>query len=207
MTDTGVLQRIGHGYYVAVPEHLRGRPWRPAIESVALGVGVADYGRDQTALMGISAARLHRAVPRALSVGIVAVSGRRTPKTLSVGRVVFVTRVTDRLDLQAVETEIVAGLMTTPEQTALDLADRPGLAGISPITASEAITNLAERLDWNHTETLARNQRKRPALARLRWLAAAAGRSDPQPRRGRLVPSLGLRPVAPVDETLFGIEP
>lgn len=207
MTHTGVLERIGHGYYLAVPDHLRGHSWRPEIEGVALGIGVADYGRSRTALMGISAARLHRAVPRALAVGIVAIDGRRTPKELSAGRVVFVTRSVNRLDLQIVDTEIVSGMMTTIEQTVVDLADRPNLGGVGPSSVSEAITDLVGRIDWDHTVNLALAQRKRPAVARLRWLAAAIGLSLSAPIPKQPVPSLGLRPATAVDPLPYGIEP
>lgn len=207
MTRTGVLQRIGHGYYLAVPDHLRGRAWRPEIEGVTLGIGVADYGRSHVSLMGISAARLHRAVPRALAVGTIAVDGRRTPKELTIGRVVFVTRNVDRLDLQVVETEVVSGMMTTPEQTAVDLADRPTLSGVGPASVSEAITNLVGRIDWDHTVDLALKQRKRSAVTRLRWLAAAVGLSLSAPVPKQPVPSLGLRPATAVDPLPYGIEP
>src|SRR5680860_1320854 len=65
---SGSVQKLSHGLYLIVPEERRGQFWRPPIEAVALGVAVASYGRDVVALMGISAARLHSAIPRALAV-------------------------------------------------------------------------------------------------------------------------------------------
>src|SRR5438874_12539652 len=67
LARTGVLDRLAHGYYLLVPEEHRGAFWRPEVEGVALGVTVADYGRDAVALMGPSAARLLGAIPRALA--------------------------------------------------------------------------------------------------------------------------------------------
>ena len=65
MEITGALRRIAAGYYVVTPpDHISDSSWRPSIEDLALGVAVADYG-DDAALMGLSAARYHGAVPRA----------------------------------------------------------------------------------------------------------------------------------------------
>ena len=50
---------------------------RPTLEGLALGIARRDYGAKGAALMGMSAARKHGVVPRALGVGIVAVPNQR----------------------------------------------------------------------------------------------------------------------------------
>jgi hypothetical protein len=78
LTRSGALHRVATGYYAAVPDDQRDRPWQPELESVALGVAAADEGVESVALMGLSAARVHGAVPRALGVAVVAASRRTT---------------------------------------------------------------------------------------------------------------------------------
>lgn len=193
MTRQGVLERLAHGYYLVVPDDRRGTEWRPGIEAVALGLAVADYGRDATTLMGAAAGRLLRAIPRALRTATVAVAARRPPVTTSVGEVQFVTRRVADLDRQRATTEVTVGWTTTEEQTALDLADRPTLGGITPETAAEAIRVLAPRLDLGLVRELAARQRKRGALRRLYW---ATGIVPPDVSTRRPVPTRGLPGIA-----------
>ena len=69
---------------------------RARLEAVAYGICAADYGADAVVLMGLSAARLHGAVPRALAVAVVAVGKNRPNLTLGDrdALVVFVRRET-----------------------------------------------------------------------------------------------------------------
>lgn len=162
MTRTGALVKIAHGYYARVPERYRGRTWHPTVEGVGLGVAVADYGAENAALMGITAARVLGAVPRALDTAVVAVPRQRPGLTTAFGRVTFVTRDVQKLDLQRIETEIVNGYATTPEQTVLDLVDRPALGGITETAAREAARALLARCDTALMRELAIAQRSLP---------------------------------------------
>ena len=190
-----VLVRLVHGYYVLVPEERRHDYWRPTIEGVALGMAVADHGRDEAALMGLTAARVLGAVPRALATGVVAIPRKRTKLTTVVGTVEFVTRAVATIDLQRVDTDVTAGWTTTPEQTALDLADRPLLGSAAPPTIAEAIRVLGARCDLERVARLSTQQRKRAAWRRLAWVLGL-----PAPFTGDLAPTYGLEGAGdPVD--------
>jgi hypothetical protein len=169
----GVLAKLAAGYYVVVPEHRRGQPWRPEVEDVALALGVADYGLQGSALIGPSAARLLGALPRALSVAVLAVTVHRSPLSTVYGWVVFSKRDISRLDLQRVTTELVVGYSATAEQSILDLAATPRLGGITEEQAAEARRALLWRCDLDIVADLARIQHRRAAFARIRAEAAA----------------------------------
>lgn len=170
MVRTGVLDKLAHGYYLLIPEESRAGHWHPEIEPVALGIAVADYGRDDTALMGPAAARILGAIPRALGTATVAVPKQRPSLRTKFGTIEFVTRKVGALDLQRADTGVVVGWVTTPEQTALDVADRPVLGGITPNTAAEAIRFLATRADPEAVQRLAFAQHKRAAWQRYCWV-------------------------------------
>src|SRR5215471_5263110 len=103
LTRRGALRRLATGYYALVPqERIEDGRWIPGIEAVALGIGQADYGTSSVALMGISAARRHGAIPRAISLGVVAVPKQRLVLRTEIGPVIFVKRDVDRLDLERV---------------------------------------------------------------------------------------------------------
>ncbi|WP_439663172.1 type IV toxin-antitoxin system AbiEi family antitoxin [Lentzea sp. HUAS TT2] len=169
LLDQAVLSHISTGYYALAPMEGLGDPrWRPDLAAVALGVAQADYGRDVVALMSITAARRHGVLPRAIATAVVAVPKQRPVLHTNVGDVVFVKRDVRRLDLERVETELTAGWMTTPEQTALDIAARPGLGGIDEAEVRSVLAALARKIDWGVTEELARDQRRPGALARVK---------------------------------------
>jgi hypothetical protein len=105
LVDRGLLHKVATGYYAVVPPHSTDRTWLPSLEASAYGIAAADYGPEGAVLMGLSAARLHGAVPRALDVAVVAVSKNR-PNLVLADRdatINFVRRDTDRL------TEIAGG--------------------------------------------------------------------------------------------------
>lgn len=208
MADTGALRRVATGYFIAPPDSEVLNPeWRPTLEGVALGIARRDYGAKGAALMGMSAARMHGVVPRALGIGIVAVPKQRPQLRTTYGEVVFVTRQIDRLDLVRTRTDATEGWATGREQTLLDLADRPSLGGVTPESTSEAITALAGNVDWDLVRELAHVQRKYAAIARACWLAAAVLTDPPVPPRfRRAVPAAGLRPATPVEAERYGID-
>lgn len=190
MTGTGALAKLARGYYLLVPEEQRSGFWLPEVEGVALGIAIADYGRDAVALMGPSAARVLGAIPRALATATLAIPRQRKALATTAGQVQFVTREVARLDTQRIVTDITTGWVTTPEQTVLDLADRPSLGGITPATAEEAIQTLTARCDQQLVARLARAQHKIAAWQRYSWLVGLPAPTGPQK-----VPTRGLRGV------------
>jgi hypothetical protein len=64
LARAGVLLRVATGYYAVVPDDQVGQGGRPELEAVALGIAAADQEVDTVALMGLSAARVHGAIPR-----------------------------------------------------------------------------------------------------------------------------------------------
>jgi hypothetical protein len=163
MEQRGLVRRLARGYFAVVPEAERGHEWRAPIEAVALGIAVADYGAEDAALMGITAARILGAVPRALHAAVVAVPRQRPALVTVFGTVHFVKRAVDTLDTQRARTLFVTGYATTPEQTVLDLAARPTLGDVSDDTAEEAIRALWPRCDDARVADLARRQLKQRA--------------------------------------------
>ncbi|MGW5314681.1 type IV toxin-antitoxin system AbiEi family antitoxin domain-containing protein [Nocardia thailandica] len=174
LVDRGVLHRVAHGYYVIVAPDQVGRTWLPALEAVAAGIAASIYGPDHAIVMGISAARVLGAVPRALATAIVAVPRQHRPIALTdrSARVRFVRRDTDTLDAERVETSLGPALVTTPEQTVLDLARRPEL-GNAEAEVRPAIETLYRRSDPVRLAQLATDQRLGAALRRVQsWVAA-----------------------------------
>lgn len=123
----GVLHRVAIGYYIVVPQDMVRRRWLPELEVAAAGIAAAIYWPENAILMGSSAVPAPGAIPRALATAIVAVPKQHRPISL-VDRsavVQFVKRDTDTLDAERVRTQLGPALVTTPEQTVLDLAHRP----------------------------------------------------------------------------------
>ncbi|OMC40023.1 hypothetical protein A5740_26035 [Mycobacterium sp. GA-1841] len=163
----GVLHRLADGYYVVKPPEMAGRQWMPSLESASAGVAAAIFGFDNIAVMGVSAARLHGAIPRALATAIVAVPRQHRPIALSdrPATVRFVKRDITALDVERIESELGPVLVTTPEQTILDLAHRPSL-GDNETDAPAAIAALYARSDRQRLGRLAVEQRRVASLRR-----------------------------------------
>jgi predicted transcriptional regulator of viral defense system len=173
LVAAGVLHRLAGGLYAVVPQEFTGLGWKPGLEAAAGGIGAALFGAEDAVVMGVSAARMHGAVPRALASGVVAVPRQHRPVRLldRDAHVVFVARDVARLDAEMTDTEVGRLLVTGVEQTALDLARRPGLGG-APDQAREAAIVLWERCDRGVLDDLATQQRLRAAARRLReWTA------------------------------------
>jgi hypothetical protein len=165
---TGALHRLATGYYAVVPDDQIDLPWLPELESAAVGIAAADEGADSVALMGLSAARIHGAIPRAIGVAIVATS-RQRPRLRLADRdseIIFVRRDVTRLDVERRRTELGQCWVTTVEQTLLDLAARPDLGGL-PDEAQAGIRALLPRADRAVLQELAAAQRRRATLARI----------------------------------------
>lgn len=207
LAAAGIVRPLSTGYWLVPPaDRLTDPAWRPEVEALALAVGVADYGRDAVALMGISAARHHGALPRALARAVLAVP-RQRPPLLAFGEILFVKRDTARLATEAATTALVAGPVTTVEQTLLDLADRPALGGVDPRQIGETISSLAARADWAEVVDLARGQHLHAGYVRARWVALTTGAvTEAPPAWPPRRPVAGFDLVAPgSDDTAFGI--
>ena len=174
LTDKGLLHRVAPGYYIVVPQEQIGRCWLPGLEAAAAGIASTIYGADHIALMGVSAARILGAIPRALATAVVAVPRAHRPIELADrdATVRFVQRDTDALDLERMQTSLGAALVTSPEQTVLDLARRP-LLGNAEHEVPAAIAHLYRRCDPERLEQLAKPQRLLAALRRAeKWAGA-----------------------------------
>lgn len=165
LTEIGAMKRLATGYYALTPARRLGDTrWMPDHDAVALGMAKASYGPDLVALMGISAARHHGAIPRALAIAVVAAPKQRPVLHAETGQIVWVKRAVTRLDTERIETELGSGWVTTVEQTLLDLADRPKLGGLPMADIEAAIHGLAPRADWKLLRRLAASQHKPAAL-------------------------------------------
>ena len=173
LADRGLLQRVANGYYIVVPQDMVGREWVPSPEAAAAGIASAIYGATHAVLMGISAARVRGVIPRALATAVVAVPGQHRPIRLKDSQSVvhFVKRDTDRLDAERIETRLGPALVTTPEQTVLDLAHRPELGDASDEVPA-AVATLYQRSDHQRLKALAAEQRRTASLRRAeKWAA------------------------------------
>jgi hypothetical protein len=172
LEQVGVLHRLAHGYYTVVPQDQIGANWMPTMEAAAAGIAAARFHPDRAPLMGVSAARLHGALPRALAIAIVAAPVQHDPITLldRPASVRFVKRDTARVDVETVTTELGRALVTSIEQTVLDLARRPPL-NVAEDQISDALRALLPRCEPGVLDALARRQRLRSALARAQGLA------------------------------------
>lgn len=172
LEQLGVLHRLAHGYYTVVPQDQIGTGWMPTLEAAAAGIAAARFHPARAPLMGVSAARVHGALPRALAVAIVAAPAQHDPITLldRPASVRFVKRGTARVDVETVPTELGRALVTSIEQTVLDLARRPAV-GVAEDQIPDALRALLPRCEPEVLDELARRQRLRSALARARDLA------------------------------------
>lgn len=163
----GVVHKLAYGFYCAVPPEYVGGTWRPTIEAASAAVATATYGDRVPVLTGLTAARVHRALPRAIGVGYVAVPTQRRPLRLADrdGEIRFVMRAVAQLDAVAVTTDLGQALATTPEQTVLDLArlDPRG----EDIDAREAIDALWPLCDPERLGQIAGRQRMKATYARV----------------------------------------
>jgi hypothetical protein len=174
LAANGLLRRLATGYYAVVPQRRLGdKSWRPSIESAALGIAIADYGVDAVALMGLSAARQLQVVPRAVAHAVVAVPRQRPELNTDFGLIHFVKRDVRRLDVQRVDTELVAGWATSPEQTLIDLLTRPDLAPLPASDQRQTIAALARQADRGAAIELATGQRRAAARSAIERMGAA----------------------------------
>lgn len=169
MVEQDAVTRLAYGYFIVTPDD-QGKGWKPTIETAAAGIAAAIFGQRNMVLMGVTAARIHLAIPRAIGVAVVAGPRQHRPINLEGGgKVLFVARDVDGLDARLETLETGQALVTTPEQTILDLAKRPDL-GDAATEAHAAIRNLLERADREKLTRLAHAQRATAALEQIEAL-------------------------------------
>jgi hypothetical protein len=141
----------------------------PTLEGAAAGIAAAEFGPGRYALMSLTAARLHRAIPRAISTAVVAAP--RTRRTLQMvdrrALVRFRARDIAALQVEMMETDLGGCLVTIPEQTVLDLAYRPNIGDLED-EATAAIQALLPRCDRDLMAEIAASQRLGRAFDRVR---------------------------------------
>lgn len=165
----GRVRKAAPGLYYALPDD-RPSDWLPTLEAVAAGAATALYRDRVPVLMHLTAARMHGALPRAIGVALVAVPAQHRHVQVADrpdGTITFVTRDVDVLDAVLERTDLGPALVTTPEQTVLDLTKRPQLGGM-PGEARDVVRTLLDRCDPERVERLAHEQRMVATLARLR---------------------------------------
>lgn len=169
LEHAGLVHRVARGYFVVVPTERVGAGWKPTLEAAAAGIAAADFGARGFALMGVSAARMHHVLPRAVGAAVVAAPRRRGTVDLTDrdATVRFLVRDLAVMHLEVLETDLGRCLVTTPEQTLLDLAHRPGRDGLSE-EVEAAIRDLAPRCDADLLAQIASQQRLGRALERMR---------------------------------------
>lgn len=162
------VKKAAHGFYYAVPDDQE-QTWTPTLEAQAAGIGTAIFGERVPVLMHLTAARLLGALPRAIGQAFVAAPRQHAPIRVADrgATITFVARDVDALDAVLHQTDLGPVLITTPEQTVLDLAKRPRLGGV-PEEAQAAIRILLPRCDEDRLVELARDQRMVRTLDRLR---------------------------------------
>ena len=164
----GLLKRLAPGYYaISPPERAGDAAWRPSLEASAWGMGAADYGVDDVALVGPSAARLHGLLPRAIATAWVGVPARRPALRMLDGTVRFVMRDVSRTEVEAAQTELGPALVTTIEQTALDLAARRDGFDLPDAELEALLRAAVARADWDALVEHAREQHRPGALSVL----------------------------------------
>lgn len=168
LRDAGRLVQIAHGTYTAKPDTIdRGQAWQPPLEEAAMAYATAQFGNRVPVLAGIGAARFHHAIPRAIGVTVIAVPEQHRPMTLQIGgRVIFTRTNVDRLDARTERGALGPMLVTTPEQTLIDILQRPDLGGM-PTDALAAATALRDRVDPARVEEIL-NTRPRTVQTKVR---------------------------------------
>ncbi|MEV6965579.1 type IV toxin-antitoxin system AbiEi family antitoxin [Hamadaea sp. NPDC051192] len=168
LAESGLLHRLAPGFYAVVPQDRVGGNWLPSLEGVAAGIAAVEFGVGRYALMGMTAARLHRAVPRAIAVASVAAPRRRESLRLTdrPATIRFFVRDIDVMQAETLQTDMGPCLVTTPEQTVLDLAHL-AVGDDSPQEAESAIRALLPRCDRETLDEIAAGQRLKRALDRV----------------------------------------
>lgn len=158
--DGARVRRVAAGFYMALPDK-SSRDWQPTVEATALAVATTLFGGGVPVLMGLSAARFHHAVPHSEPLGhaMIAIPSHHRQLRLSDGAVVrFATRDPEKLDARRESFDYLGtALVTTPEQTVLDLMRHSG-PRLELELAQHAIKRLLRRCRRHVLSDLAETQ-------------------------------------------------
>lgn len=171
----GLLHPAAQGFFAVVPDEKVGRQaWKPGFDNLVARIVNHLFGNDRAVLMGVTAARIHHAIPRALATAVVATPRRRHTLKLTdrIGQIKFVERDLARLGTQTVILGGEPALVTTIEQTVLDLAREPD-RGDARADAVAAVRVLWDRCDPQKLQDLAQAQNRPGAVELARRMAAA----------------------------------
>lgn len=159
LVQGGAVVKLAPGTYMAKPDNIRrDETWFPTNEIAGAAIATAQYGERVPVLMGITAARIHNAVNRGLGTVVVAIPGQRRPATMTNGAVVrYVDRKSGTFASRPEQTALGEVMVTTPEQTLVDLVKRPTLGGV-PEEALAAARFLVSRVDIKKALRLADDQ-------------------------------------------------
>ena len=174
LADAGAIVKVARGYYTAVPVGKVAGAWLPSMEDLAAGLASAIYGPGVGALWGLSAARVHGAVPRAIAIGYAfgPTQHRSIALVCRPGQVQFRKRDPERLDLEYLNTELGPSLITSIAQTILDLSSKD-FEGEGDLR-TEAVRNLMTLVEPDELEELAARTRGMAALRRAQRVVAHA---------------------------------
>lgn len=174
LTEAGAIVKIARGYYAAVPVGKVAGAWLPSLEDLAAGLASAVYGPGAGVLWGLSAARLHGALPRAIGIGYAFGPTQHRPIALVCrpAQIQFRKRDPERLDLEYLNTELGPGLVTSIAQTILDLSSK-GFEGEGDLR-TEAVRNLMTVVEPDELAELAARTRGMAALRRAQRVVAHA---------------------------------
>jgi hypothetical protein len=129
-------------------------PAVPDLKGVALGIGQADYGVDSVALMGVSAARMHGAIPR-LAVAVLAVPKQRPPLRTGDARIVSWNAMCRGLTWNGAKPNSVRDRSRRlSKRCSPSRLDRL-LAASKPLTQMKRPVRWEVRVDWPVLESLA----------------------------------------------------
>jgi len=164
-----LLHRMADGYFAVVPQDRIGTKWKPTLEGAAAGIAATDFGAGNYVLMGLTAARVHGVLPRAIAYAVVAAPRRRADLHLSdrTATIRFLPREVDQIEAERLTTDMGPCLVTTPERTVLDLAHLPNL-GAMESEAWAAIDQLLPRCNEAVFAEIAEKHRLGAALRRIR---------------------------------------
>lgn len=174
LAEAGAIVKVARGYYAAVPVGKIAGSWLPSMEDLTAGLASAVFGPGNGVLWGLSAARAHGALPRAIATGYAfgPTQHRPIPLLLRPGQVQFRKRDPERLDVDYLDTELGPGLVTSVSQTILDLSGR-AFEGTGDLR-TESVLNLMKVVDLDELMALATRVRGLTALNRARKVAAHA---------------------------------
>ncbi|MFM7145170.1 MAG: hypothetical protein ACKOW5_02410 [Actinomycetales bacterium] len=174
LTDAGATIKIARGFYAAVPIGKESASWLPSIEDLAAGLASAVYGPGKGVLWGLSAARVHGALARAIATAHAFGPTQHRPVALvpRPGQVQFRKRNPQRLDIDYFDTELGPGLVTSVAQTILDLSTRE-FEGDADLRM-EAVRNLMNVVDLEELSEVATRVRGLAAMKRARAVASHA---------------------------------